>query len=598
MSDSSVEYGPWFQDFAEGQLPNHYVLLGIEPLETDPKKIVRAADERIRQLKSVQAETGSEQSNQIRSLIRLIEKVKVSLLNPRTKLPYDTALGQSPVASTQTPSFAWWQDWLPFLTVVAVFIIWFCVIVSSTFGGRAVTTDIVRSVISICVFTFLDSFARAAAAACAKDSTLMSGSLAGRIEEYFSNAKSRFVVKCSFVAWTVLIITLWCARALGWPLLPFGILGAVIYLASWVPLHYKTPQETRLDTPYYRMRGRPTALFAALAFSMAAVYAGHHANVGLATSGIVLFGVPINLSTISSANQNLYAVGIFVLECSPAIICTWLAAFFLTQWLPLPKPQGQPAKLRFVVIAPAIWLVAGAAGNPGAMRDAQSTILGTLFMVLWLTVEAMIRLRESSKLLKQSSDRKLTDLIYDYEEFVDHQISEARQTVLQDLTQQCHQLFDRVCNVPVDQLSKNVDGIRQPCAKNTGPHSDGSNVWIANARKKIVLAYTSHLETFKKHFAEERLDAIFEWVLNPEFDEAQISEAADLCCKALDKVALRAKVQDAYDSAESAIKSYYPQVEFAADLARLDLSVPWHRYQDLAREIEEYIQALFKKVSA
>jgi len=89
VNKSFDPYRKWLGISAKDQPPNHYRLLGIDPLETDPDVISNAADGRMVQLKNVQ--TGK-YSEYFQKLLNEIAAATVCLLGPEKKAKYDRAL--------------------------------------------------------------------------------------------------------------------------------------------------------------------------------------------------------------------------------------------------------------------------------------------------------------------------------------------------------------------------------------------------------------------------------------------------------------------------------------------------------------------------
>ena len=92
MSESFDPYRAWLGIPPEEQPPNHYRLLGVQPLEEDPEVIAAAADRRVGNLHASQ--TG-EHAELARRLLDEIAYAKACLLNPARKAAYDEGLRES-----------------------------------------------------------------------------------------------------------------------------------------------------------------------------------------------------------------------------------------------------------------------------------------------------------------------------------------------------------------------------------------------------------------------------------------------------------------------------------------------------------------------
>jgi formylglycine-generating enzyme required for sulfatase activity len=91
MSEVFDAYHKWLGIPPAEQPANHYRLLGIEPLETDPDVIESAADQRMAHLRTHQ--TGK-QMTLAQELLRAVAAAKYCLLDPTKKRAYDAELRQ------------------------------------------------------------------------------------------------------------------------------------------------------------------------------------------------------------------------------------------------------------------------------------------------------------------------------------------------------------------------------------------------------------------------------------------------------------------------------------------------------------------------
>ncbi|MBN1394776.1 MAG: hypothetical protein JW959_07120 [Pirellulales bacterium] len=89
MTDKFDPYHKWLGIPAGDRPPNHYRLLGIEPLESDPEVICNAADARMALVKTFQAGRHSDDSQR---LLNELAAAKVCLLNAEKKAEYDRRL--------------------------------------------------------------------------------------------------------------------------------------------------------------------------------------------------------------------------------------------------------------------------------------------------------------------------------------------------------------------------------------------------------------------------------------------------------------------------------------------------------------------------
>ena len=92
MSDFDPYY-IWLGIPPKHQPPNHYVLLGVEPLEENVDVIANAADQRMAYLRTFQTGKHSKLSQK---LLNEVAAAKVCLLNPEKKAAYDRRQGRRP----------------------------------------------------------------------------------------------------------------------------------------------------------------------------------------------------------------------------------------------------------------------------------------------------------------------------------------------------------------------------------------------------------------------------------------------------------------------------------------------------------------------
>ncbi len=83
-------YHKWLAIPPDKQPPNHYQLLGVEELESDPDVIDSAADQRMSHLRSCQSGKNAELSQR---LLNEISTARITLLNAEKKAVYDEQLG-------------------------------------------------------------------------------------------------------------------------------------------------------------------------------------------------------------------------------------------------------------------------------------------------------------------------------------------------------------------------------------------------------------------------------------------------------------------------------------------------------------------------
>ncbi|MGA2618543.1 MAG: formylglycine-generating enzyme family protein [Thermoguttaceae bacterium] len=89
MPEAFDPYHKWLGIPPEEQPANHYRLLGIKPLETDPDVVEAAADQRMAHLRTYQA---GKQSGLSQKLLNEVAAAKICLMNPAKKAAYDQRL--------------------------------------------------------------------------------------------------------------------------------------------------------------------------------------------------------------------------------------------------------------------------------------------------------------------------------------------------------------------------------------------------------------------------------------------------------------------------------------------------------------------------
>lgn len=89
MPESFDPYHRWLGIPPKDQPPNHYRLLGIDPLESDPDVIESAADRQMAHVRTFQAGQHPAEAQQI---LNRIAAAKLTLLSPQKKAPYDRSL--------------------------------------------------------------------------------------------------------------------------------------------------------------------------------------------------------------------------------------------------------------------------------------------------------------------------------------------------------------------------------------------------------------------------------------------------------------------------------------------------------------------------
>ncbi len=106
MDDDFDPYSKWLGVRDARRPPDHYALLGLEPQESDPDVIARAADQRMAHVRSFA--TGPRQALSQRILNELAA-ARVCLLEPQSKRRYDARLHEMvapPVTSPATSHLA------------------------------------------------------------------------------------------------------------------------------------------------------------------------------------------------------------------------------------------------------------------------------------------------------------------------------------------------------------------------------------------------------------------------------------------------------------------------------------------------------------
>src|SRR5687767_13025597 len=89
MADHFDPYHVWLGIPPEEQPPNHYRLLGLRALESDPEVISNALDQRLAFLRTFQAGKRGALSQK---LLNEVSAAGVVLLNPQKKEHYDAAM--------------------------------------------------------------------------------------------------------------------------------------------------------------------------------------------------------------------------------------------------------------------------------------------------------------------------------------------------------------------------------------------------------------------------------------------------------------------------------------------------------------------------
>ena len=99
--DQFDPYHSWLGIPPRHQPPNHYRLLGLQPLETDQDVIANAAGRQMAHLRTYQTGQHSALSQEI---LNEIAKAKVCLLHPEKKADYDRRLRQEMQARSGPPA--------------------------------------------------------------------------------------------------------------------------------------------------------------------------------------------------------------------------------------------------------------------------------------------------------------------------------------------------------------------------------------------------------------------------------------------------------------------------------------------------------------
>ena len=89
MQESFDPYRDWLEVRDPRRPVDHYTLLGLEPLESDPEVIARAADLRMAQVRRIRP------GGRLADWGRLLDQlgaVKICLLDPASKAAYDASL--------------------------------------------------------------------------------------------------------------------------------------------------------------------------------------------------------------------------------------------------------------------------------------------------------------------------------------------------------------------------------------------------------------------------------------------------------------------------------------------------------------------------
>lgn len=89
MSEPFNPYRDWLNIPENDLPPDHYQLLGLAPLEPDEARIGRAADERMKLLRTFQSGKHAHESQQ---LLNEVAAARLCLLNPEKRRRYDAAL--------------------------------------------------------------------------------------------------------------------------------------------------------------------------------------------------------------------------------------------------------------------------------------------------------------------------------------------------------------------------------------------------------------------------------------------------------------------------------------------------------------------------
>ena len=92
MGEAFDPYHKWLGIPPEDQPADHYRLLGLKALESDPDAIEAAADQRMAHLRTYQA---GKQSDLSQKLLNEVAAAKVCLLKPAKKPPTTSSCGRS-----------------------------------------------------------------------------------------------------------------------------------------------------------------------------------------------------------------------------------------------------------------------------------------------------------------------------------------------------------------------------------------------------------------------------------------------------------------------------------------------------------------------
>ena len=186
---------------------------------------------------------------------------------------------------------------------------------------------------------------------------------------------------------------------------------------------------------------------------------------------------------------------------------------------------------------------------------------------------------------------------------MDEQLARQREQETKDITQEKQEmsdtfvtevveLFENLSKMPAEQLQQRQSAQDKRRKRFEDLASPEVRDAVADARKRIMLQYVSHLEVLQKRFPRPHLEFAFNYLLDPDREPQQASLLADLYCEMLDKLALRSTVVAAFEDARQTIDAFYTAEEFAADRSRMKLSVAWDEFQQVADEIQDHVRKL------
>ena len=636
MAEAFDPYKEWLSIESNQRPPNHYALLGLEPFEGDIEKITAAAD---RLMKTVGEFLSGDLSDSAKKILGELTEARLCLLDMESKEAYDFQLRGSPKAAPGASATAatavkvaggeaaksFMHGVLSVLVLVMAVLFWSaCIIVLRT--ANTSWTDLIAITVLYILLVAVFCLTPVAATFHRKDTPGVP--LMQELSRFFSSNEFAPALRSVAAAWAVLIFAAWASQTLHqlgekasqalhqlgeespaivhksceiWIIWACGTVAAIL---GWdlVCRHYQ--RRTGQGTPYRKLWTRPVGFFVVAAFSIAAVYALHHANVGLAVAKEQhLFGfeitldktpVPIELGSyqLSMRFAPLYKFLFFLAESLLALACSVAAFYGLTTWFPGRGSWDWADWRRFLLVAVPAWMVLPPifAGLFGAATVA--TAFGTLAYGYWIIVQSRRAHRESIAWMERYTIKEIDDQMAKQREQETKAATQTQKKISDTLVTEVVELFENLSRMPAEQLEQ-----RQAAQEKrrkafddlaTAEVRDG----MAEARKRIMLQYVSHLDALQDRFPRGHMEFAFAYLLDPKRDAQQAAHLADLYCEMLDKLALRTSVVSAFDEAKKTIDTFYTAEEFAADRVRLRLSVAWDEFQQTADEILDHIRKL------